>query len=59
MGDKVLVNEGLGAGDHLIAAGFQKIKPGAQVKAVEQQETLVRTSCTQNGSSQPLVKEAE
>ena len=40
MGDKVLVSEGLGAGDRLITAGFQKIKPGVSVKAVEKQGAL-------------------
>ncbi len=35
VGDKWLVDGGLKAGDKLIVEGLQKIKPGAQVKAVE------------------------
>ncbi len=58
MGNKVLVNEGLSAGDRLITAGFQKIKPGAQVTAVEQQETLVKQVAPKTELS-ALVKEAE
>jgi membrane fusion protein (multidrug efflux system) len=34
LGDQVLVTEGLAAGDQLIVAGLQKIKPGVPVKAV-------------------------
>jgi len=40
MGDKVLVNEGLAAGEQVIVAGLQKIRPGAPVKAVEQKNPL-------------------
>lgn len=40
VGDKVLVNEGLVAGEHLIVAGLQKIKPGSVVKGVEQESSL-------------------
>ncbi|MGW8193606.1 MAG: efflux RND transporter periplasmic adaptor subunit [Desulforhopalus sp.] len=36
IGDKVLVESGLKAGDVLITAGFQKIRPGIPVKGVEQ-----------------------
>ncbi|MFV0435974.1 MAG: efflux RND transporter periplasmic adaptor subunit [Desulfopila sp.] len=35
IGDKVLVESGLKAGEVLITAGFQKIRPGVQVKGVE------------------------
>jgi membrane fusion protein (multidrug efflux system) len=40
VGDKVLVNEGLVAGEQLIVAGLQKIKPGSVVKGVEQESSL-------------------
>ncbi len=40
MGEKVLVNEGLVAGEQVIVAGLQKIRPGAPVKAVEQKVSL-------------------
>jgi len=40
LGDKILVNEGLSAGEQLIVAGLQKIRPGASVKAVEQKSVL-------------------
>ncbi len=40
MRDKVLVNEGLVAGEQVIVAGLQKIRPGAPVKAVEQKVSL-------------------
>ncbi|RJG01060.1 efflux RND transporter periplasmic adaptor subunit [Noviherbaspirillum sedimenti] len=35
IGDKWLVDDGLAAGDRVIVAGLQKIKPGVPVKAVE------------------------
>lgn len=35
IGDKWLVEDGLAAGDRVIVAGLQKIKPGVPVKAVE------------------------
>lgn len=34
-GDKWVITEGLKAGDRVIVEGFQKVKPGATVKAVE------------------------
>ncbi len=40
IGDKVLVNDGLAAGEQLITAGLQKIKPGSLVKGVEQKSAL-------------------
>lgn len=40
IGGKVLVNDGLAAGEQLITAGLQKIKQGVTVKAVEQQDAL-------------------
>jgi membrane fusion protein, multidrug efflux system len=40
MGEKVLVNKGLVAGDQVIVAGLQKIRPGVPVKAVEQKISL-------------------
>ncbi|MBN8763496.1 MAG: efflux transporter periplasmic adaptor subunit, partial [Thiobacillus sp.] len=35
IGDQWLVEDGLAAGDRVIVAGLQKIRPGAPVKAVE------------------------
>lgn len=58
MGDKVLVIEGLSAGDRLITAGFQKIKAGAQVTTVEQQGVLA-THVAPNTEVSALVKKAE
>jgi membrane fusion protein (multidrug efflux system) len=40
VGDKVLVNEGLVAGEKLIVAGLQKIKPGSVVKGIEREGSL-------------------
>lgn len=40
VGAKVLVNEGLAAGEKLIVAGLQKIKPGSVVKGVEQESVI-------------------
>lgn len=40
IGDKVLVNEGLVAGEKLIVAGLQKIKTGSVVKGIEQESSL-------------------
>ncbi len=40
IGNKVLVDKGLAAGEQLIVAGFQKIKPGAVVKGVQLQGVL-------------------
>jgi len=37
IGDKWLVDEGLGVGDQVIVEGLQKVKPGATVKAVPAQ----------------------
>lgn len=37
IGDQIMVTKGLGAGEHLIVAGLQKIKPGAPVKVAPQQ----------------------
>lgn len=58
IGDKVLVNEGLVAGDKVITAGLQKIKPGVPVKAVEQQISLSGQIAQKTKSSAP-VKQAE
>ena len=58
MGGKVLVNEGLSAGDRLITAGFQKIKPGTQVSAVEKQGALAKQVAPKR-KSQPLSKQRE
>ena len=58
MGGKVLVNDGLTAGDRLITAGFQKIKPGAPVKAVERQGALAKKVAPKTEIS-ALVKKAE
>lgn len=40
IGNKVLVDKGLVAGEQLITAGFQKIKPGTVVKGVQPQGVL-------------------
>lgn len=58
IGDKVLVNEGLVAGDQVIVAGLQKIKPGAAVKAIEQHTSLSGQIALKTKSSAP-VKQAE
>ena len=58
MGDKVLVIEGLSAGDRLITAGFQKIKAGAQVTTVEKQGVLAK-HVAPNTEVSALVKKAE
>ncbi len=36
MGERVLITAGLSAGDRVITAGIQKVRPGATVNAVEQ-----------------------
>lgn len=41
IGEMVLVNDGLSVGEKLITAGFQKIRQGVTVKAVEQQGPLI------------------
>jgi len=38
IGDQVMVEEGLVGGEILITAGLQKVRPGAEVKTVEQPE---------------------
>ena len=57
-GDKVLVNQGLVAGEHLIVAGFQKIKPGVAVKTVEQQN-VVSEKITPKTEASALVQKTE
>ena len=37
LGDQIMVTKGLTAGEQLIVAGLQKIKPGAPVKVATQQ----------------------
>jgi membrane fusion protein (multidrug efflux system) len=54
IGDKVLVNEGLVAGDQVIVAGLQKIKPGVPVKAVEQKNYLSGQLAQKTKSSAPV-----
>jgi len=51
IGDKVLVNKGLAAGDHLITAGLQKIRNGVPVKAVEQQNSSSEIALKSKGST--------
>ncbi len=58
IGDKVLVNEGLEAGDQVITAGLQKIKPGVPVKGIEQQNSISGQIAQKTKSSTP-VKQAE
>lgn len=58
MGGKVLVNDGLKAGERLITAGFQKIKAGAPVKAVERQNPPAKQVAAKTEIS-ALVKKAE
>jgi membrane fusion protein (multidrug efflux system) len=43
IGDKWLVDDGLSAGDKVIVAGLQKIKPGIPVKAVEAAASQAQT----------------
>lgn len=40
MGNVVLINAGLTQGERLVIAGLQNVKPGVQVKAAEQSDTL-------------------
>jgi membrane fusion protein (multidrug efflux system) len=56
IGSNVLVKEGLTAGERLITAGFQKIKPGAPVKFVEQQSALSKQAGTSIDSSALVIK---
>ncbi len=56
LGDKVLVDEGLAAGDQLIVAGFQKIRPGVPVSAVERQETITGQVALKTKSSAPVTQ---
>ncbi len=58
IGDKVLVKEGLVAGDQLIVAGLQKIRPGVPVKGIEQNNSLSGQVAQKTESTAP-VKQAE
>ena len=41
IGEKIMVNDGLNGGEVIITAGLQKVRPGAAVKAVENNEPLI------------------
>lgn len=56
IGDKVLVNGGLSGGEKLITAGFQKIRQGAAVKAVEQSEPLIGQVSQKKQPAAPVVQ---
>ena len=56
MGDKVLVNKGLAAGDQLIVAGFQKIRPGAPVSGVERQGSIAEQVAVKTKSLAPVTQ---
>ncbi|MBN8766068.1 MAG: efflux RND transporter periplasmic adaptor subunit [Thiobacillus sp.] len=55
IGDQWLVEDGLAAGDRVIVAGLQKIRPGAPVKAVEATD---QAAPTQNPASGAAAAEA-
>lgn len=56
IGNKVLVDKGLVAGEQLITAGFQKIKPGAVVKGVQPQGLLPGQLSLQAKSLSSVIK---
>jgi membrane fusion protein (multidrug efflux system) len=56
MGDKVLVTGGLAAGDKLITAGLQKVRPGVTVTAVERQEQLIGQLSRKSPQAAPAVQ---
>lgn len=56
IGDKTLVYDGLAAGEKLITAGLQKIKPGVTVKAVEQPEPLIAAAASNPKQAAPAVQ---
>jgi membrane fusion protein (multidrug efflux system) len=56
MGDKVLVNDGLVAGDQLIVAGLQKIKAGVPVTIVERKGSLSGQVALKTKSSAPVTQ---
>jgi len=56
MGDKVLVNEGLVAGEQLIVAGLQKIKAGVPVTIVERKSSLSGQVALKTKSSAPVTQ---
>ncbi len=41
IGEKIMVDDGLNGGEVIITAGLQKVRPGAVVKAVENNEPLI------------------
>jgi membrane fusion protein, multidrug efflux system len=59
IGNKVLVDKGLVAGEQLITAGFQKIKPGAVVKGMPPQGLLPGELALQANKSLTSVIKAE
>ena len=57
IGDRILVTQGLQAGDQVIVAGLQKIRAGAVVKAVEKNTpTSGATAATQLNSKTPAAR---
>jgi membrane fusion protein (multidrug efflux system) len=46
IGNQVLVTQGLSAGEQVVVAGLQKIKPGVPVKPVEQAASASKTAAT-------------
>ncbi|TCS39270.1 membrane fusion protein (multidrug efflux system) [Paucimonas lemoignei] len=58
IGDKWLVEEGLAAGDRVIVAGLQKIKPGIPVKAVEAPANQNPAAPAQPAANGPAANEA-
>lgn len=51
IGDQWLVEDGLAAGDRVIVAGLQKIRPGAPVKAVEAADQTAPTQSPASGAA--------
>lgn len=58
IGDKWLVESGLAAGDRVIVAGLQKIRPGAPVKAVEAADKAVPSQNPAPGAAAAEAKPA-
>jgi len=56
IGNRVMVDKGLVAGEQLITAGFQKIKPGAVVKGVQPQGVLPAELALQDKTLTSVIK---
>jgi membrane fusion protein (multidrug efflux system) len=56
IGNRVMVDKGLVAGEQLITAGFQKIKPGAVVKGVQPQGLLPTELALRDKSLTSVIK---